>query len=320
MPPPPGRPVVRRAYPRAALIRSRPVEFRYSVVLQELRLRGFEGSRVSPGLLRTLVGGVAGGVGGVAGGVGGVAGGVGGVAGGVGGVAGGVGGVAGGVGGVAGGVGGVAGGVGGVAGGVGGVAGGVGLTPSEPPPQPATARAMERIIIPDSLYFSVNSLCCIIIKSLNSRAHFFCTTVRGLGQFTLFRAASPPPSPSASAVGDGAWSRRWARSGSASTTPWPRASSPPSNASCSTARTSTTITRRAEQSSSSSRDGITPIVVTGALVSNPPSPSRGAIRTLHETQALNPSLPPHPAISHCIIQLRCSRSVSGTTIVCSRVV
>ena len=45
--------------------------------------------------------------------------------------------------------------------------------------------------------------------------------------------------------------------------------------------------RREAQSSSSSRDGITPIVVTGALVSNPPSPSRGATRTLHETQALN---------------------------------
>ena len=42
-----------------------------------------------------------------------------------------------------------------------------------------------------------------------------------------------------------------------------------------------------EPSSSSSRDGITRIVVTRALVSNPPSPSRGAIRTLHETQALN---------------------------------
>ena len=77
------------------------------------------------------------------------------------------------------------------------------------------------------------------------------------------------------------------RSGTASTTPWPRASSPPSNTSCSTARTSTTITRRAEQSSSSSRDGITPIVVTGASVSNPPWPSRGATRKLHETQALN---------------------------------
>ena len=34
----------------------------------------------------------------------------------------------------------------------------------------------------------------------------------------------------------------------------------------------------------------------------------------------NPSLPPHSTISHCIIQLRCSRSSSGTTIVCSRVV
>ena len=66
------------------------------------------------------------------------------------------------------------------------------------------------------------------------------------------------------------WCRRWARSGTASTTPWPRASSPPSNASCSTARTSTTITKRAEPSSSSSRDGITRIVVTRALVSNPP--------------------------------------------------
>ena len=83
------------------------------------------------------------------------------------------------------------------------------------------------------------------------------------------------------------WCRRWARSGTASTTPWPRAPSPPSNASYSTARTSTTTTRRAEPSSSSSRDGITRIVVTRALVSNPPSPSRGAIRTLHETQALN---------------------------------
>ena len=37
-------------------------------------------------------------------------------------------------------------------------------------------------------------------------------------------------------------------------------------------------------------------------------------------KTVSPSLPPHPAISHCIIQLRCSRSVSGTTIVCSRVV
>ena len=46
------------------------------------------------------------------------------------------------------------------------------------------------------------------------------------------------------------------------------------------------ITRRAEPSSSSSRDGITRIVVTGASVSNPPSPSRGATRKLHETQAL----------------------------------
>ena len=35
---------------------------------------------------------------------------------------------------------------------------------------------------------------------------------------------------------------------------------------------------------------------------------------------INPSLPPHSTISHCIIQLRCSRSSSGTTIVCSRVV
>ena len=104
---------------------------------------------------------------------------------------------------------------------------------------------------------------------------------------TPSRAASPPPSPSVNAAGDGAWSRRWARSGSASTTPWPRASSPPSNANCSTARTSTTTTKRAEPSSSSSRDGITPIVVTGAWVSNPPSPSRGATRKLHETQALN---------------------------------
>ena len=34
----------------------------------------------------------------------------------------------------------------------------------------------------------------------------------------------------------------------------------------------------------------------------------------------SPSLPPHPTISHCIIQLRCSRSASGTTIVCPRVV
>ena len=90
-------------------------------------------------------------------------------------------------------------------------------------------------------------------------------------------AASPPPSPSASAAGDGAWRRRWARSGSASTTPWPRASSPPSNASCPTARTSTTpgqaggrlITKRAEPSSSSSRDGITLIVVTKASESAP---------------------------------------------------
>ena len=111
---------------------------------------------------------------------------------------------------------------------------------------------------------------------------------------TRSRAANTPPSPSASAAGDGAWSRRWARSGTASTTPWPRASSPPSNANCSTARTSTTpgqaggrlITRRAEPSSSSSRDGITPIVVTKASVNNPRWPSRGATRTLHETQAL----------------------------------
>ena len=84
-----------------------------------------------------------------------------------------------------------------------------------------------------------------------------------------------------------AWSRRWARSGTASTTRWPRASSPPSNASCSTARTSTTITTRAEPSSSSSRDGIIHIVVTGALVSNPRWPSRGVTRQRHETQALN---------------------------------
>ena len=109
------------------------------------------------------------------------------------------------------------------------------------------------------------------------------------------RAANTPPSPSVNAAGDGVWSRRWARSGSASTTPWPRASSPPSNASGSTARTSTTpgqaggrlITKRTEPSSSSLRDGITRIAVTGAWVSNPPSPSRGATRTLHETQALH---------------------------------
>ena len=44
-------------------------------------------------------------------------------------------------------------------------------------------------------------------------------------------------------------------------------------------------TRRAEPSSSSSRDGITPIVVIRASVSNPRWPSRGATRKRHETQA-----------------------------------
>ena len=34
----------------------------------------------------------------------------------------------------------------------------------------------------------------------------------------------------------------------------------------------------------------------------------------------NPSLPPHLTISHCIIQLRWSRSASGTTLVCPRIV
>ena len=111
--------------------------------------------------------------------------------------------------------------------------------------------------------------------------------VRTRSSTTPTKAANPPPSPSASAAGDGAWSRRWARSGIASTTPWPRASSRPSNANCSTARTSRTLIKRAEESSSSSRDGITHIVVTKASVSNPRSPSRGATRTLHETQALN---------------------------------
>ena len=85
----------------------------------------------------------------------------------------------------------------------------------------------------------------------------------------------------------GVWCRRGARSGSASTTPWPRASSQPSNVNYSTARTSATITQRADQSSSSSRDGTTRIVVTGASVSNPRWPSRGATRKRHETQALH---------------------------------
>ena len=44
---------------------------------------------------------------------------------------------------------------------------------------------------------------------------------------TPTNAASPPRWPSASAAGSGAWRRRWARSGTATTTPWPRASSPP---------------------------------------------------------------------------------------------
>ena len=54
------------------------------------------------------------------------------------------------------------------------------------------------------------------------------------------------------------------------------------------ARTSSrTLTKRAEHSSSSSRDGITHIGATKASVSNPRWPSRRATRKLHETQVLN---------------------------------
>ena len=50
---------------------------------------------------------------------------------------------------------------------------------------------------------------------------------------------------------------------------------------------STTITTRAEPSSSSSRDGTTRIVVTRVSVSNPRWPSGGATRKRHDTQALH---------------------------------
>ena len=133
------------------------------------------------------------------------------------------------------------------------------------------------------------------------------------------KGASTPPSPSASAAGDEGWSRRWARSGTASTTPWPRASSRPSNASGPTARTSTTpgqaggrlITERAEPSSSSSRDGTTRIVVTRTSVNTPRWPLRGATRKRHETQALHCPLNRGNSDSNCQRRTGLSRIVTA---------
>ena len=84
-----------------------------------------------------------------------------------------------------------------------------------------------------------------------------------------------------------AWSGQWARLGTASTTLGPRASSPRSTASCSTALSSVIITKPEAQSSSSSRGGTIRIVVTGASVNSPRWPSREITGKLHETQALN---------------------------------
>ena len=110
---------------------------------------------------------------------------------------------------------------------------------------------------------------------------------RPRSSITPTKAASTPRSPSVNAAANGAWRRRWARWGTATTTRWRRASSQRSNASCSTAPGSRTITRHKGRSSSTSKDGITRTVVTKDWVTSPPSTSRGATSKPHDTQAIN---------------------------------
>ena len=89
------------------------------------------------------------------------------------------------------------------------------------------------------------------------------------------------------AAGDGVWRHRWARSVTASTTPWRRASSPPWNVSCSTEHGSTTIATHRGKYSRISRGGIILTAVTKAWVTSLRSTSRSPVRKLHDTQAIN---------------------------------
>ena len=93
--------------------------------------------------------------------------------------------------------------------------------------------------------------------------------------------------PSVNAAANGAWHRRWARSGIVTTTPWRRASSPLWSASCSTEPGSMIIAKHRARSSSSSKDGITRTVVTRDWAITHPWTSRSPTRTLHETQDIN---------------------------------
>ena len=104
---------------------------------------------------------------------------------------------------------------------------------------------------------------------------------------TATRAASTRRTRSRSAAASAASSPRWARSATAMTTRWPRASSPPSNANSSTANGSRLGPRRAGPSSSTSKGGITPTGATPASVIHPPSTSRGAANPPIERQAMN---------------------------------
>ena len=110
------------------------------------------------------------------------------------------------------------------------------------------------------------------------------TTTPGLGHPSLRPAANTRHWPSVNAAASGAWHRRWARSGTVTTTPWRRASSPLWSASCLSAPI---IAKHRGQSSSSSKDGITRTVATRGWAITHPWTSRGAIGKLHETQDIN---------------------------------
>ena len=96
---------------------------------------------------------------------------------------------------------------------------------------------------------------------------------------------SPAQRPSVAAKQ--ASSPRWARSGTMTTTPWPGASSPASNANSSAESDSMTIAAHGGESSPASRDGITRTVVTKAWGTGHRSTSRAPTGTLQRTQAVH---------------------------------
>ena len=90
------------------------------------------------------------------------------------------------------------------------------------------------------------------------------------------KAASTPRWPSALAAGNGASRYRWVRSAIASTMRWPRASSRPWSASCSTERRCQRTPKHGRRCSSSSRGG-TPRELRTAPSPNPPGVLQAAL-------------------------------------------